>query len=185
MIRERISTQGIVRPLEHEDDLPAFTIPSDRVGVMPNSVIQRYLACKKDTEKKFASILNNIENQRARQVERAGYELAQRAAALRPHLSGRSSNALPSTWRLAWALDAGECPPPSSIAGRLDTEEALQLIIGEDQVSRVAGEYATGPSQCPLKSGVAAMTAVLFAAKMQRAKMATNGGDEIQPDSGT
>jgi hypothetical protein len=122
MIRERISTQGIVRPLEHEDDLPAFTMNSNLIGVTPESVLQRYLAGKKSIEKKYASAIKKIAKQRARNIERARYKLAHRAAALRPYVSYGCYSTLSSPSRLAWMLDASECPPPSSTVGRLDME---------------------------------------------------------------
>lgn len=166
MIRERVSTQGITRTLEHEDDLPAFSIPSKLVGVIPEGVLQRYLAGKENAEKKFTSITKTIEKERARNVERARNELAQRAAALRPYLSRGGHGAPSSTWRFAWALDASECPPPSSIAGRLDTEEALRQAQAKDQclLLGVAAGSATGSrdaSSWVLKDGAAAMVTAL------------------------
>jgi hypothetical protein len=55
MIKERISTRGIVRPLEHQDG--AFTMNSDLICVTPESVMQLYFARKKGTEKKYASVI--------------------------------------------------------------------------------------------------------------------------------
>ena len=173
MIRERISTQGIVRPLEHEDDLPAFTMDSNLVGMMPEGLIQRYLARKKSTEKKYASVIKTIAKQRVRNIERVRYKLARRAAAQRPYLSDGCYSTLSSPSRLAWILDVSECPPPSSIAGRLDVEvddrgdQSLFLVLAAGDAA--AGSYA-------LKRGVAAMVDVLFARKLRRVDIANNGG---------
>ncbi len=142
MIRERVSTQGVIRPLEHQDDLPAFTLPAHLVGVIPERVLSRYMSAKHAADAKFASTIRNIEKMRRRNIERACRELAQQPA---------------GGWRREWALDQDERPPPSSIVGRLDTEEAL----------RFAG--AAGTPQGWKGAGAAALLAVWFAAKVQRA----------------
>jgi len=80
MIRERVSTQGMIRPLEHED-LPAFRLSPQLVGAIPESVMERYMAAKQAADQKFASAIKGIENARARIVERPSRDLAQRAAA--------------------------------------------------------------------------------------------------------
>ncbi|KAH8984795.1 Alpha/Beta hydrolase protein [Lactarius hatsudake] len=137
MIRERVSTQGIVRSLEDDDDLPAFRLSSQLVGVIPESVLERYTAAKQASDLRFASTIKGIEKARARNVEHASRDLAQRAAALRRYfrsagVASVSSGAGGGVWRLAWALDADERPPPSSIVGRLDTEEALRFARATD-----------------------------------------------------
>ncbi|KAF8267935.1 Alpha/Beta hydrolase protein [Lactarius quietus] len=53
MIRERVSTQGIIRPLEREEDLPAFKLSPQLVGVIPESVLERYMAAKQAADQKF------------------------------------------------------------------------------------------------------------------------------------
>lgn len=181
MIRERVSTQGIVRPLEDEEDLPAFRLSSQLIGVIPESVLERYTAAKQASDLRFASSIKGIEKARARNVEHASRDLAQRAAALRRYfrsagVASVSSGAGGGVWRLAWALDADERPPPSSIVGRLDTEEALQFARATDrrwllEFTAAAGgsRQGLGPGLSSWKgAGAAAMMAILFTTKLQR-----------------
>ncbi len=61
MIRERVSTQGITRPLEHEEELPAFRLSSQLIGIIPESVLKRYTAAKHAADLKFASMIKGID----------------------------------------------------------------------------------------------------------------------------
>ena len=180
MIRERVSTQGMIRPLEHEQGLPAFWLSPHLVGFIPEIVLERYMAAKQGADQKFASTIKGIEKARARNVERASRDLVQRATALRRHFGTAGSGSVVSAggvWRLAWALDADECPPPSSIVGRLDTEEALRFAQAADRRLLVAFTAAAGseggqslsPSLSSWRSaGAAAMVAIWFTSKLQR-----------------
>ncbi|KAF8260352.1 hypothetical protein EI94DRAFT_913479 [Lactarius quietus] len=178
MIRERVSTQGIIRPLEREEDLPAFKLSPQLVGVIPESVLERYMAAKQAADQKFASTIKGIEKARARNIERASQDFARRAAGLRRRFRTAGSGASGvegGVWRLAWALDADEHPPPSSIVGRLDTEEAWRFARAADrrwllEYKTVAGGGGPGaPSLGSWKSaGAAAMMAVWFNTKLQR-----------------
>ena len=66
MIRERVLTQGIIRPLEYDEDLPAF-----KLCITPATVLERYMAAKQAADWKFAS----IEKARMRNIERASQRL--------------------------------------------------------------------------------------------------------------
>ena len=115
MIRERVSTSGMIRPLEHEDDLPTFRLSPQLFGITPVIILVR--AAKQAADQKVASTIKSIEKARVRNIEFASQDFAQRAAVLQPGSAGGGE-----AWRLMWALDADEHPPPSSIVGRLDTE---------------------------------------------------------------
>jgi len=171
MIRERVSTQGMIRPLEHEDDLPAFRLSPQLIGIIPESVLDRYMAAKQAADQKFASTIKGIEKARLRNVERASRDLAQRATALRRRYL-RLAGAGGGVWRLAWALDADERPPPSSIVGRLDTEEALRFAQAADTrwlLEFTAGGQGLSTSLSSWRNaGAAAMMAILFTSKLQR-----------------
>jgi hypothetical protein len=142
MIRERVSTRGLIRPLEPETDLPAMQVPSDRIGTLPERAIERYVTAKERSDKKFAHAIKRIEKQRLRNIDRASRDMNQHIAALQHYLDREGqAAAAPSTlstgrdrvtrttscWNMAWALDEDERPPPSSIVARRDTEEALKL----------------------------------------------------------
>jgi hypothetical protein len=143
MIRERVSTRGLIRPLEPESDLPAMQVPSDLIGTIPERAIQRYVTAKERSDKKFAHTIRRIEKKRLRNIDRAWRDMNQHIAALQHYLDRESQAAVAdstlhgsgadrterttSCWNMAWALDEDERPPPSSIVARRDTEEALKL----------------------------------------------------------
>jgi hypothetical protein len=143
MIRERVSTRGLIRPLEPETDLPAMQVPSDRIGTLPERAIKRYVTAKERSDKKFAHAIKRIEKHRLRNIDRASRDMNQHIAALQHYLDRENqAAAAPSTsrststdrvtrttscWNMAWVLDEDERPPPSSIVARRDTEEALKL----------------------------------------------------------
>ena len=144
MIRERVSTRGLIRPLEPEADLPGMQVPSDQIGTLPRRAIERYATAKERSDKKFAHAIKRIEKQRLRNIDRASRDMNQHIAALQHYLdresqatavaastlSGTGTDDMTKTtscWNMAWALDEDERPPPSSIVARRDTEEALKL----------------------------------------------------------
>ena len=144
MIRERVSTRGLIRPLEPETNLPAMQVPLDHVGTLPKRAIERYVTAKERSDKKFAHAIKRIEKQRLRNIDRASRDMNQHIAALQHYLDRESQatataastltgtgrhqmTRTTSCWNMAWALDEDERPPPSSIVARRDTEEALKL----------------------------------------------------------
>jgi acetyl esterase/lipase len=149
MIRERVSTRGLIRPLEPETDLPAMQVPSDLIGIIPERAIQRYVTAKARSDKKFAHAIRRIEKKRLRNIDRASRDMNQHIAALQHYLDRETQAAAAastlkgtgadkterttSCWNMAWALDEDERPPPSSIVARRDTEEALKLARVADK----------------------------------------------------
>jgi len=133
MIRERVSTRGLIRPLEPETDLPAMQVPSDHIGTLPERAIERYVTAKERSDKKFAQAIKRIEKQRLRNIDRASRDMNQHIAALQHYLDRENQAAATtstlrgtgtdritrtrtaSNWNMAWALDEDERPPPSSI----------------------------------------------------------------------
>ena len=148
MIRERVSTHGIIRQLEPEAELPAMKVPSELIGMLSELAIRRYVVGKEHFDKKFARAIKRIEKHRLRNIDRASRDMNQHTAALQHYLD-RESTAVapkgagvdrttaevsaPSSWNMAWALDEDERPPPSSIVARRDTEEALKLARVADE----------------------------------------------------
>src|SRR5258708_37469858 len=136
MIRERVSTHGVIRPLEPETDLPAMQVPSDLIGTLPERALERYITAKERSDRKFAQAIKRIEKQRLRNVDRASRDMNQHIAALQHYLDRENQAAAAaaaaaastlrgagtdritrttSCWNMAWALDEDERPPPSSI----------------------------------------------------------------------
>lgn len=149
MIRERVSTQGVIRPLESEDKLPATTVAPELIGVVSELAVRRYLEGHDKFQRKFQNQYKQIEKQRIRNIKRAKEETERSLPQLQEALfreeddpqdkraasakakGKRIADALRTTtgsgsWTWAWALDE-EHPPPSSIAARRDTQEARTL----------------------------------------------------------
>jgi hypothetical protein len=151
MICERVSTRGIVRPLEPENELPALQIAPELIGTLAGRAVQRYVTGKERFDKKFAHAIKRIEKQRLRNIDRASRDMNQHIAVLQHYLDRESEAAAsgstgagadattedgltaPPSWNMAWALDEDERPPPSSIVARRDTVEALKLARVADK----------------------------------------------------
>ena len=105
MVRERISTHGVVRPLEPERDLLALHIDSAHLGIISARWAQVYLAGIYRHEKKYAGTIRQIAQRR----ERAIALLRSQGSATEKGTDGEGEG-----WSVAWALDdADERPPPS------------------------------------------------------------------------
>ena len=146
MIRERVSTKGVVRPLEHETELGALQL--QYVGRLSEQTINRFLKEREIFDKKFSKTLNSIEKHRRRNLERSKHDMTKWLGFLRQFLHKSDDEAetekriesviLSPRWNWAWACEE-EDPPPSSIVSRRDTVEARKLaevadlsVLGED-----------------------------------------------------
>jgi len=154
MIRERVSTRGVIRPLEPEEELDAMKVPQDVIGNLSELAVRRYIEGKNKYDKKFASTIKAIEKQRNKNLERAKKDTIKNMNVLQHSLDREAQQAkqngnedgngavdgatsdqrqvkdgllASSGWIWAWALDEDERPPPSSIVSRRDTSEALRL----------------------------------------------------------
>ncbi|CAK5282353.1 unnamed protein product [Mycena citricolor] len=140
MLRERVSTRGAVRPLEPESELAAFSLEPEKIGVISELAMQRYIDGRRKFNHKFASAFKTVEKHRRRNLEQAKKDIV-RNTMLIQNMVGRedgesdtsSGLAVSGNWGWAWALDNHENPPPSSIVSRRDTHEALRLARIADQ----------------------------------------------------
>ena len=156
MIRERVSTKGVVRPLEHETELGAFQLQYVQVGRLSERTLNRFLKGRENFDKKFSKTIKSIEKHRRRNLERSKHDMVKWLGFLRQFLHKSDDEAetekriesviLSPQWNWAWALDEEEDPPPSSIVSRRDTEEARKLaevadqaVLGEDHSSSISG----------------------------------------------
>ncbi|KAG2132290.1 uncharacterized protein EDB93DRAFT_1094005 [Suillus bovinus] len=150
IIRERVSTSGVLRPLEPEADLDAFRIPPEIIGVLSELAMRRYMEGKAKFDKKFAKERHAIQKQRHRNLERSRKDVMKNIAQLQESYGSQTKNgkgkahdtlkgikegleAASASWSWAWALDVDERPPPSSIVSRRDTNEARRLARIADQ----------------------------------------------------
>jgi hypothetical protein len=143
MIRERVSTKGVVRPLELETELDALQLQPQYVGRLSEHTTNRYLKEREIFDKKFSHNVNSIEKHRHRNLERSKHDTIKQLGFLRQFLykfddeveneKRKESVVFSPQWGWAWALDEEEDPPPSSIVSRRDTEEARKLAEVADQ----------------------------------------------------
>ncbi|EKM53370.1 uncharacterized protein PHACADRAFT_259700 [Phanerochaete carnosa HHB-10118-sp] len=147
MIRERVSTHGIIRPLEPESELSAFSLPPELIGVVSELAMRRYQDAKAKFDKKFSSTVKTIEKHRRRNLDIAHKNAVRNMSQLQLYVDkdvhGGGERATfkgikealktSGSWSWAWALDADERPPPSSIVARRDTDEAVELARIADQ----------------------------------------------------
>ncbi|KAJ3854716.1 alpha beta-hydrolase [Lentinula lateritia] len=136
MIRERVSTRGVIRPLEPFSDLPAFSIPPQLIGEISERAVRRYIAGRTFFEHKFSGTRKAIEQRRRKHLQKARKDTTRNMSALKgsssPFNIGTALLAS-SGWSWSWALDNNEHPPPSSLVARRDTHEALMLARVADQ----------------------------------------------------
>jgi hypothetical protein len=151
MIRERVSTHGIIRPLEAESELDAFHVPQEIIGDFSELAVRRYLDAKVKFDKKFSGVQKVIDKRRRRNLELDKKDITRNMAQLQGDVSKHPKEskdrrksvkglkegleASSGSWSWAWALESDERPPPSSIVSRRDTEEARQLARIADQAS--------------------------------------------------
>ncbi|ESK97263.1 putative lipase esterase from carbohydrate esterase family ce10 [Moniliophthora roreri MCA 2997] len=148
MIRERVSTRGVIRSLEPESELDACQVPHELIGALSELAIRRYIEGRKKFDTKYASNIRAIEKHRRRHLERAKKDTIKNMSVLQHSLEKeeqqkRGDDNAQSTirdgllsssgWAWSWALDSDEHPPPSSIVSRRDTSEALELARIADQ----------------------------------------------------
>lgn len=86
MIRERVSTQGVIRPLEPEDELPALQVPPDLIGALSERAIRRYVEGKERFDKKFSSTIKHIAKHRERNLKQGSQDTYRRITQLQHYL---------------------------------------------------------------------------------------------------
>ena len=156
MIRERVSTKGVVRPLELEAELDAFQLQPQYIGQFSEKTINRFLQEREIFNKKFSKTAKSIEKRRRRNLERSKHDTIKRLGFLRQFLHKSDDEAetkkrketmlLSPQWSWAWALDEEEDPPPSSIVSRRDTEEARKLAEVADKAVLSSDQTVSGNS---------------------------------------
>jgi len=144
MVRERVSTQGIIRPLEPIDKIDALHVPPEIIGVLSERAMRRYLEGKAIFDQKYAKELVAVERTRMRNIDLAKKDISRNLTHLQelqhvrtPGNQRETSQAFrdglessSGAWGWAWA---DERPPPSSIVSRRDTDESRRLARIADQ----------------------------------------------------
>lgn len=108
MIRERVGIRGNVRELESIEELSAFSIPKEEIGVIQAVMVHRFLEGRHKWADKYRKVAAKVEVKRDR---------------------------LEKKWRIENReeidLLAGEHPPISAIAGRRDSVSILSYFSRE------------------------------------------------------
>ncbi|EED85396.1 candidate lipase/esterase from carbohydrate esterase family CE10 [Postia placenta Mad-698-R] len=162
MIRERVTTKGVVRPLEPEEELVALQFSEELIGEISELVVRRYFDGRAKFDKKFAKVTKSIEKERRRNIDRAHNDAIRKMAHLQAHPyseeqdadGGKGKERTPKgiqdglinagSWPWGWALEEDEAPPPSSIVARRDTDEARRLARIADQAFLVDENALSG-----------------------------------------
>lgn len=137
MLRERVATNGQIRPLEDESELTALNWPTEMTCVITEPCARRYLEGQAIWDQKYAKTAKKVAVQREKQIRQAQKETERLVAEMEARLKKNPQSAsvdgpgatddtmghallnAPSfSW--AWALE-GENPPPSSLVARRDT----------------------------------------------------------------
>ncbi|CDO75842.1 hypothetical protein BN946_scf184346.g3 [Trametes cinnabarina] len=88
MIRERVSTRGVIRPLEAESELSAFRLPPELVGAISELAVRRYMDGAAKFGRKFARAAKAVEKARRRNLERAKQDTIRNILRLPRHTGG-------------------------------------------------------------------------------------------------
>ena len=131
---ERVDLHGRIRALESPEQLSAFQLPIDKIGIIKDIPAMRYLEGQDKWDKTFRRKAESVVKHREKYREKA--ETLLRNANdmnLLPKDNGIEAESMyreGSVNRRRWGpLDlVGENPPPSAIAGRRDTVGASQHI---------------------------------------------------------
>lgn len=88
MIRERVSTQGLIRPLEPQGELDAFRLPPELIGEISELAVRRYIEGTAKFGKKFGKTTKAIEKARRKNLDRASQDTMHNLAQLHMFLDG-------------------------------------------------------------------------------------------------
>ncbi|TFK71796.1 alpha/beta-hydrolase [Pluteus cervinus] len=134
MIRERVNIRGEVRPMEPKGEMPVLKIPPSEVGLLKEEPASKWKSGQDEWDRKFSRSAKRVEKQR-QDISLKADKLVQNArqqglVSSDAQSSDRSSTSSSSRNERRWGpLDlAGETPPPTAIAGRRDSRDALALL---------------------------------------------------------
>ncbi|RPD66751.1 alpha/beta-hydrolase [Lentinus tigrinus ALCF2SS1-7] len=143
MVRERVDALGNVRPMEPAEEIEALRVPPQEIGVIKELPVRRWQEGQEKWDRKYKRTADNVIRKRKRYEAKAQRLLdhAREQGLIHGELTTQTSRA--SVSDRASSLSAGEIqpqrrwglldltderPPPSAIAGRKDTAEAVALL---------------------------------------------------------
>ncbi|RDX53666.1 alpha/beta-hydrolase [Lentinus brumalis] len=143
MIRERVDVMGNVRPMEPAEEIEALNIPPQQIGVIKELPVRRWLEGQEEWDRKYKRTAERVIRKRKHYEAKAQRLLdhARQQGWIHDELTPQTSRvSIPDG---ASRLSAGEIqperrwgpfdlkeerPPPTAIAGRRDTAEAVALL---------------------------------------------------------
>ena len=93
MIRERVGIDGIVRPLEPDDELVAMQVPIEIIGNMSELTLRRCIDYQGRFDKKFAHTYKQVEKHRRRNLERSKQDTIKQLSNLRQTIISKDAKA--------------------------------------------------------------------------------------------
>ncbi|TBU23510.1 alpha/beta-hydrolase [Dichomitus squalens] len=136
-IRERVNPLGHVRPMEPAEEVPALRLKPSEIGIIKEKPVRMWLEGQDEWDRRYKSQAEAVIRKRKhyqakweKLLEHAKQEgLFGEKDSLRSTTSAVSTGGTIETDRRWGPLDLeGERPPPSAIAGRNDTREAVALL---------------------------------------------------------
>ncbi|KDN37665.1 alpha/beta-hydrolase [Tilletiaria anomala UBC 951] len=163
MIRERVDIRGKIRPMEPEEHFAALQLPPDEIGIIKEGPAVRYMTGQRLWAKKFKSEAKRVAKRKAQNEAKALCILrraAQRGLLNTPNhgVAKYTTAGRTVTWTTGMRYGpmdlSDETPPPSAIAGRRDTEDALALLQTSLRArAKLGGTTPTGSTGAPKQSG--------------------------------
>ncbi|KAJ7781052.1 Alpha/Beta hydrolase protein [Mycena metata] len=142
MIRERVNIQGITRPMEPQEEMSVLRLKPSQIGIIKEAPTIKWLKGQEEWDKKYKRnavkairqrqkhtenakrLLNNAREQGLLLVSDVGPDLTPAVSA-----SAHQTDGSIQEHRRWGPLDLeDERPPPTAIAKRLDTPDALALL---------------------------------------------------------
>ncbi|KAL4249093.1 hypothetical protein ABKN59_005778 [Abortiporus biennis] len=147
MIRERVDIYGRIRPMEPKEEVEALQVPTNEIGIIKEQPVRRWLSGQEIWDKKYHRSAVKVTKRKAHYEHKAEVLLEHarkqglvlqkdkdkpqtmhRVGTIQRRSSTSSVGSIERNRRWGpFDLD-GENPPPSAIAGRRDTKEAIALM---------------------------------------------------------
>ncbi|KAJ7639044.1 Alpha/Beta hydrolase protein [Roridomyces roridus] len=134
MIRERVDIKGRTRPMDPREEMSVLSLPAAEIGIIKEVPTMRWLEGQEEWDRKFKRDAQKAARKRAKNEEKAKKMIANARVVLTADNASSSSSAHTTEGAVQqerrWGpLDLDdESPPPTAIAKRRDTKEALALL---------------------------------------------------------
>ncbi|KAI0637973.1 alpha/beta-hydrolase [Trametes polyzona] len=143
MIRERVDALGKVRPMEPPEEIEALRLKPHEIGLIKEAPVRRWLSGQEAWDKKYKHTAERVIRKRRRYEAKAARLLVhakeqglihdelqprQSRTSIAESISSRSVGEVEPDRRWGPLDLKDENPPPSAIAGRRDTSEAVALL---------------------------------------------------------